>query len=316
MNNRKGSSNTPRNGSSNTPADEDFFRSTFRRDFVEFAELVLKHDMKKYGQVKLLFIPPPIGYRPSTRSAKEAVDFVQWVKRLKNYYSLETFRNRLKAHMIKLRQVKKKRIRAPLLREQRKKLSKPKLGSRDVSKISHFSTKDNQTYDIDLQNTTMSGFTPRLRCPKSKETTLHYALRSHISYEKIRAIVEAYPRALEVKDINGSYPVHLTRDPQIPLQICEYVYNQSRKFFGPHEIPFESMVLSNAPIVDMVLNSPLQINHDENDFRDQDILTALQRLKDPSRVLVSMLNRSYRTWCSSAFVSLAHGISIERVHFF
>ena len=102
--------------------------------------------------------------------------------------------------------------------------------------------------------------------------------------------------------MNGSYPVHLLRDPQIPFEICEYVYNQTRKFFGPHEIPFESMVLSNAPIVDMLLNSPLQINHDENDFRYQDILTALQRLKDPSRVLVSMLNRSYRTWCYITFI--------------
>ena len=305
MTNRNGSSCTSQSRGSPlwSSACEHFFKSTFRRDFVEFAELVLKHDMKKYGQLKLLLISSPIGYRPSTRSVKEAKDFVQWIKRLINVESIsfETFRKILKELTRRVRK-KKKRIRATLLRAQRKKLSKAKLGSRDISKLSNFSTKVDQTYDIDLQNMTMSGFTPTLRCPDSRETTLHYALRSHISYEKIRAIVEAYPRALKIKDINGSYPVHLLRDPQIPFEICEFVYNQTRKFFGPHEIPFESMVLSNAPIVDMVLHSPIQINHDDNDFRCQDILTAL-RLKDPSRILVSMLNRSYRTLSSVRLVN-------------
>ena len=165
-----------------------------------------------------------------------------------------------------------------------------------ISKVSLFSKKSNEKYDIDdLLQINKTSLIPALRCPYSKETTLHYAIRSHAPYEVIRSIVDNHPENLRLKDINGSYPVHLVRDPHVPTQICEYVYKHTRKILQPHEIPLESMILCNTPTVDVILNSPLHLKDDEYNFRIQDISTVLQRVSEPSRVLVTILNRSYRT---------------------
>ena len=97
-----------------------------------------------------------------------------------------------------------------------------------ISKVSLFSKKSNEKYDIDdLLQINKTSSIPALRCPYSKETTLHYAIRSHAPYEVIRAIVDNHPENLCLKDINGSYPVHLVRDPHV-RRVVQISFNVTR----------------------------------------------------------------------------------------
>lgn len=214
-----------------SPSCEQFVVSTFRRNtFRDFAEAVLQHDMQKYGQLKILLIPSPIGFRPSTRSVEDAREFLQWVNRLRDVspISFPTFRKVMRQMTAKKTKKKKRRKKMPKLSKIKSNFKIATLNLSGISKVSLFSKKSNEKYDIDdLLQINKTSSIPALRCPYSKETTLHYAIRSHAPYEVIRAIVDNHPENLCLKDINGSYPVHLVRDPHV-RRVVQISFNVTR----------------------------------------------------------------------------------------